>query len=241
MTPAWRNRDLKGFSIIIPVYNEEDIIYQNVENLVAHVMRYHQTFEIIIGSNGSTDKTVLLGEALSKQYPMIDFFHLPQRGVGHAFRQGVQMARYDYVVSLDMDLSVDLGFIERALSLLDQGYEIVVGSKKMGQQKRTAFRIMGSGLFILCARVLLGLSFEDYSIAAKAYRRNVLLKYLYKIDHGTSYVIDVICLVHRGGGQIIETPVWCEDYRTSKFNIIHEGVYRFSNLFRLWWGLKTNT
>ena len=137
-----------------------------------------------------------------------------------------------------MDLSIELGFVERALGLLDEGYEIVVGSKKMGHQERTTFRIMGSGLFILCARLLLGLAFEDYSIGAKGYRRSVLLSHLDRIDHGTSYVIDIIALVHRDGGRIIEIPVSCEDFRASKFNITREGVYRFSNLFKLWWALK---
>ena len=205
---------------------------------MAHLMRLHKSFEIIIGSNGSTDNTVLLGERLADQYPMINFFHLPQRGVGYAFRHGVRIARYDFIVSLDMDLSVELGFTEEALNLLHDGCEIVVGSKKMGHQKRSTFRIMGSGLFILCARLLLSLSFEDYSIAAKAYRRSVLLRHLDRIDHGTSYVIDIIALVHRDGGRIIEIPVWCEDFRASKFNIIREGVYRFPNLFKLWWTLN---
>jgi len=32
--------------------------------------------------------------------------------------------------------------------------------------------------------------------------------------------------------------VLCEDYRQSKFNIIHEGFYRFYRLFRLWYKEK---
>ena len=229
---------MRPFSIIIPVYNEQEIIVQNTEKLVDHLTPLFPSFEIIIGSNGSTDDTVLFGERLSRQYPVISFFHLPQRGVGYAFRHGVHAARYDFIVSLDMDLSTELDFIERALNLLQDGCEIVVGSKKMGHQERSSFRIMGSGLFILCARFLLGLAFEDYSIGAKAYRKSVLLRHLARIDHGTSYVIDIIALVHGNGGRIIEIPVWCEDFRESKFNIIHEGVYRYSNLFKLWWALK---
>ena len=229
---------MNPFSVIIPVYNEEDVIVQNTESLIAHLKALYSAFEIIIGSNGSTDNTVMLGKRLSEQYPMVRFFHVTQRGVGHAFRQGVRMARHDFIVSLDMDLSVELDFIEQALSLLEGESEIVVGSKKMGCQKRSTFRIMGSGLFILCARLLLGLAFEDYSIAAKAYRRTVLLSHLDRIDHGTSYVIDIIALVHREGGRIMEIPVSCEDFRASKFNITREGVYRFSNLFKLWWALK---
>ncbi len=235
---VWRIRCLKPFSIIIPVYNEQDIMVQNTESLIAHLNGLYESFEIIIGSNGSRDKTPLLGESLADQYPTVRFFHVSQRGVGHAFRQGVRMARHGFIVSLDMDLSVDLGFIEQALNLLDEGYEIVVGSKKMGQQRRSGFRILGSGLFIFCSRRLLDLAFEDYSIGAKAYRRSVLLGHLDRINHGTSYVIDMIALVHRDGGRIIEIPVWCEDFRASKFNIVHEGVYRYAHLLRLWWGLR---
>jgi len=230
---------LKPFSIIIPVFNEADILAGNTESLVAHLARHHETFEIIIGSNGSWDQTVTVGKALAAKHEAVNFFHSSQRGVGHAFKKGVRMARYDHVVSLDMDLSVELDFVERALVLLDQGYEIVVGSKKMGEQKRSTFRILGSGLFILFARFLLGLSFEDYSIGAKAYRKSVLMEHLDKVDHGTAYVIDIICLVQRSGGRIIEVPVLCEDFRASKFNIIHEGVYRYSKLLKLWWNLRT--
>lgn len=239
VAPVWRIHNLNPFSVIIPVYNEEEIIVQNTESLVAHLTRHHKTFEILIGSNGSRDKTVELGEGLAEQYPMIRFFHLEQRGVGYAFEQGVRMAQYDFIVSLDMDLSVELEFVERALDLLDKDYEIVVGSKKMGHQRRSLVRKLGSGLFILCARLLLGLAFEDYSIGAKAYRKSVLLRYLDRIGHGTSYVLDMICLVHRNNGRIIEIPVACEDFRASKFNIVHEGVYRFTNLFKLWWSLRS--
>lgn len=230
---------MKPFSVIIPVYNEARILALNTERLMAHLALHHKTFEIIIGSNGSKDETVTLGRALAAKHERVRFFHLNQRGVGHAFRQGVRSARYDLVVSLDMDLSVELEFVERALDLLESGFEIVVGSKKMGQQKRSTFRILGSGVFILCARFLLGLSFEDYSIGAKAYRKSVLLDHLDKVDHGTAYVIDMICLVQKNGGRIIEVPVRCEDFRASKFNILHEGVYRYSRLFQLWWNLKS--
>jgi len=112
IAPIWRIHTLKPFSIIIPVYNEADIIVENTKTLMAYLMRRHKTFEIIIGSNGSVDNTVPLGEALAEQYPLVSFFHLEQRGVGYAFRQAVEMARYDFVVSLDMDLSIDLGFID---------------------------------------------------------------------------------------------------------------------------------
>lgn len=198
-------------------------------------------FEIIIGSNGSYDQTAALGFSLAAAYPQVIFFHDRQKGVGGAFRKAVQKARYEHIVSIDMDLSTDLEYIERALSLLENGYSIVVGSKKIGFQQRSSLRILGSGLFILFARLLLNLPFEDYSIAAKAYNKDLILKYLSKVERGTSYVIEIICHAHRNHAKIIEVPVKCRDLRASRFNIIHEGLYRFSNLFKLWWRLKRQT
>ena len=132
------------------------------------------------------------------------------------------------------DLSIDLDFIPRALHLLEKT-NVVVGSKKMGIQHRPLWRRAGSTVFILTARLLLGLNFDDYSIAAKAYRRDTAIQYLGRIDYGTSYVMDIIYHALADGFSAVQIPVWCLDRRPSKFNLPREALYRFRNLFRLWW------
>lgn len=225
---------MSGLSIIIPVYNEADILIANTTRLRDYLLTLECPFEIIIVSNGSVDQTESLGHTLSHTFPELCFLKLPFKGVGRAFAAGVRQARFPNIVSLDMDLSIDLGFVPRAVNLL-KVFEIVVGSKKMGSQHRTFIRKAGSTAFILTARALLGLSFEDYSIAAKAYQRQVVLAHLECIDHGTSYVLEIIFHVLSQGGRATEIPVHCEDFRPSKFNLIHEAIYRFHHLFRLWW------
>jgi glycosyltransferase involved in cell wall biosynthesis len=223
------------FSVFIPVYNEEDILVANTEALISHLDRYGVGYEIIIGSNGSNDSTPELGQTLSGRHSHIRFFHLKDKGVGDAFRKGIEMARYDAVVSLDMDLSINLSFIGEALEFLEAHHDMVIGSKKAGDERRSVFRRLGSDLFILTARALLGLPFEDYSIGAKAYKRSLVLDYTNRIDTGTSYVLTMVYLAFRDKRKVIEIPVRCEDYRESRFNIIHEGLYRFYHLFRLWY------
>ena len=223
-----------GLSVIVPVLNEEEIIWKNTRILVDYLSGLDLPFEVILISNGSTDRTDELGLELARLNPKIRYFSLDKKGVGQAFCLGVREARHDCVISVDMDLSIDLDLIPRAVELL-KVYHIVVGSKKMGFQNRPFWRKAGSGIFILAARLLLGLSFEDYSMAAKAYRRDILLDHLEKIDHGTSYVLEIIYHTTKNGGRTIEVPVFCEDYRESKFNLVHELVYRLRNLIRLWW------
>lgn len=230
----------KPFSVFIPVYNEQDILIPNTERLISHLDRYGVDYEIIIGSNGSNDSTASLGKRLSDKCTQVTFFHIKEKGVGDAFKQGIRMARYDAVVSLDMDLSINLGFIGDALEFLDANHDIVIGSKKVGDERRSVFRRLGSDLFILTARVLLGLPFGDYSIGAKAYKRDLVLEYSQRIDKGTSYVLNIVYLAFRDKRKVIEIPVSCEDYRESRFNIIYEGLYRFYQLFRLWWVEKSD-
>ena len=221
------------FVVGIPVFNEEAILVANTERLLAFLDRLGRDYDIIIGSNGSTDSTTALGVDLSRRFPRVSFFHLPEKGVGDAFREFLRRARYPFLVSVDMDLSVELEFVPRALELLES-HEIVVGSKKMGNQKRSAFRKLGSDAFLRIARGLLGMPYDDYSLAAKAYRVDNARRFIGRINEGSSYVLEMCYLTKLAGGRITQIPVSCEDWRTSKFNLLHEALYKYSHLFRLW-------
>jgi len=221
------------FTVGIPVYNEEAVLVANTERLLAHLDGLGREYEVLIVSNGSDDSTTTLGVDLSRRFRRVTFFHLPQRGVGLAFREFLERARHPLLVSADMDLSVDLSFIREALELLER-YDIVVGSKKLGHQKRSWLRKLGSDTFLRIAKLLLGMTYDDYSIAAKAYRLASIRRFADRINEGSSYVLELCFLTQRSGGKVIQIPVSCEDWRVSKFNLVHEALYKYSHLFRLW-------
>jgi hypothetical protein len=177
---------------------------------------------------------VAIGERLAAAHPQIRFFHLPRPGVGTVFRQFMDMAAHDVIVSMDMDLAVDLAFIDEAEQRLATA-DIVVGSKSEGSQKRSLFRRFGSGLFVVLASHLLGIEFDDFSIGAKAYRVSAIRRYASLISDGSAYVLDLVYYVHRDGGRVVQVPVACEDHRRSRFNLGREALHKFSNLARLWW------
>lgn len=221
-------------TVAIPVYNEEDLLRSNTLALAEVLRRNFAEFEILLGSNGSTDGTTGIGERLADEIAEVRFFHMSHRGVGRAFRRFVEDASFDALVSLDMDLSTDLAFIDDAVRQLE-GCDIVVGSKRTGSQKRSRFRRLGSAAFVLLASRMLGVEFVDYSIGAKAYRVPTIRRYMSLISRGSAYVLDLVYYVHRDGGRVVQVPVSCEDYRRSRFNLGSEAVHKFSNLARLWW------
>lgn len=221
-------------SILIPVYNEEEVLEENIGKLLDYLAGQELDCEIIVCSNGSTDKTVEIGRRLEQDHSNVfRFFVLDERGVGLAFRKSVAEASTDKIVSVDVDLTTDMAFIPKCVKLLDE-YSVVIGSKQMGLQERQFYREFISTVFIYLVKLLLGMGYRDYSIGSKGYRRKDILDYVSGIDHGSSYPIELIYKVKRQGKPVIEVPVYCNDTRRSKFNLVNEILYRLKNLLRLW-------
>lgn len=223
---------MNNLSIIIPVYNEEAIITKNTKRLIQFLGQKELKYEIFLCNNGSTDNTLKIAKQLAKKHKNMRVISVPKKGVGTVFKKAVKLARYGNIISQDMDLSTDLNFILKAKKLL-KNYEIVIGSKQMGHQKRSILRKIPSDVFISLVKLLLGLNYNDYSMAAKAYKKEAIINHIDKVDYGTSYVIDLIYFAKKDKKKIIEIPVSCFDKRKSKFNILHESLYRLKNLIKL--------
>jgi len=221
-----------AFSVFLPVYNEEALLETNTRRLHTFLASWARDFEILIGSNGSTDQTPAIGKTLAAQMPNVQFFHRKEKGPGLALRDAIARMKTDRLIAMDMDLSVELQFIPQAVEMLEMR-DIVVGSKKQGTESRSLLRHLGSDLFIACSHRLLKLPFDDYSLGAKGYRKAVLDQYAAVIGKGSFYVQHLIYNAHHDQKKIVQIPVTCDDHRESRFNLLHEGVYRFGLLFWL--------
>lgn len=225
-------------TIFIPVYNEQEILTESAERVHTYLAERHILHEVLVVSNGSTDDTNRIGRALAQRYDWFRFTELPERGVGAAFVTGVKQARGEMLVSLDIDLSFEMRFIEYALDLLCYA-DMVVGSKTMGRQRRSFTRVIGSQLYILVAQLGFGMTVSDYSPGCKAYRRSCLLPILEHIDRWTAYVFELCLYLHTHDRRVIQVGVECNDHRVSRFNLLHEGFYRYAHLWRCWRALRS--
>ncbi len=232
--------DFRGqpvLSLVIPVYNEQDTLVPNLRKLLLFFQDKGLDAEIILGSNGSTDATVEIGTIIETIRPgRIRFFHINSRGaVGDVFKKAAELVAAPILISMDMDLSVDLEFITAALDML-KNCDLIVGSKKSGIQNRSPVRLLGSKLFILCANVLLRLPWDDYSIGAKGYKVSSVRPLLWGISKNSNYVLDLLSRAQRAGLRIEVLPIACSDWRKSHFELFKEAFTRFTYLFRLWIG-----
>lgn len=92
------------FSVVIPIFNEEDNILELFEQLKKK--KYNQTYEIIFVNDGSDDNSEDILISLTNKYPKIVRFisHKKNLGQSEALRSGIQSAYYDTIVTLDGDL-----------------------------------------------------------------------------------------------------------------------------------------
>jgi glycosyltransferase involved in cell wall biosynthesis len=232
--PCGFNASPAPLTFIIPAYNEEAILAANIDRLRVFLRDCGTgEYELILISNGSTDRTVEIARTCALGCDDLQVIDLDRRGVGRAFKAGMARAQYDRVVCLDLDLTIDLDFITAAAGALETA-DIVIGSKQTGGQQRSWIRRLASAAFIICTRRLLHLEFTDYSIGAKAFRTDSIRPYLPHLAEQSAYILQLITWGQRDGAVIVEVPVWCDDRRKSRFNLLHEGCYRFGSLFLLW-------
>lgn len=218
-------------SVIIPVYNEEQILRDSVLKVQRYLQERGSEYEIIVASNGSTDRTVAIGEEMAREFSWFEFLHHPERGIGRVFARAVEAAKHEHLVSLDIDLPTELSFIDYATDLL-RHCDMVVGSKTMGSQRRALPRILGSQAYIVAAQIAFRLTVSDYAPSTKAYRRSALIEALPHLDPWTGYVFE-LCLYFRiKNRRVVQIGVDCDDRRRSRFNLLYEGLYRYSHLYR---------
>jgi glycosyltransferase involved in cell wall biosynthesis len=225
-----------GFSVIIPVYNEEKILFKNTNRLVRFLNKFHMPCEILLCDNGSTDNTPSIGAGLEKKFPnKVTFLSVPEsRSVGYAFKKMARAASFNILISIDMDLTIDFEhFIPESIKLLKEN-AMVIGSKKVGRQHRPFYRRLMSDTFIFLTRLLLGLDFSDYSIGAKGYQKNRILNMLDAVDRSTFYVIKLAYFIKQKGLKIAEIPVKVHDVRKSRFNVFQDAIYRGTYLLNFW-------
>jgi glycosyltransferase involved in cell wall biosynthesis len=147
-----------NISIVVPCYNEEEVIGETASRLLSLMDRLATAGKIGSNSNilfvddGSRDRTWQLIEALSRAHPRVQGVKLSRnRGHQNALMAGLFSADGDAVVSIDADLQDDINVIEQMVDDYHTGVDVVLGVRKKRDTdsffKRTTahafYRVMG--------------------------------------------------------------------------------------------------
>ena len=203
--------------IVVPVYNEEQILSRSVHRLHAYLAEtFPYQFRITIADNASTDRTWPVAAALAAELPGVQAVHLDQKGRGRALREVWSHSDADVVSYMDVDLSTGLdAFLPLVAPLLSGHSDLAIGSRlhRGSAVVRGPKREFISRTYNLMLRTTMAARFSDAQCGFKAGRTEVVQALLGSVEDQTWFFdTELLLLAERSGLRIHEVPVdWVDD------------------------------
>ena len=116
-------------SVIIPAYNEEKHIRKTIESIYQYLSGKNIEHEIIVVTDGSTDKTDDIVNSVASGVPSLSLLRFSvNKGKGYAVKEGMLKATGNYRLFTDADNATSIDHIEKMMPYFNQGYNIVIAS-----------------------------------------------------------------------------------------------------------------
>lgn len=212
--------------ITIPVLNEEDQLAASITTIDGFLTSHKFSgVRIILGDNGSTDATCAIAGRLCQTYPWLTYVRIDQRGVGRALKKTWGDSTADIVGCMDLDLATDLEHIPEALAAIEQGADLVYGSRLHERAivvGRTLKRELVSRCFNFIVRNYLGVAISDAMCGFEFLRRPLYptLAAAGAVNDGWFFSAEVLIVAEWKGLKLVELPVNWTDSSTSKVRIL---------------------
>lgn len=190
--------------LMIPAYNEEKNIQRVVENLKDNYPEY----DYVVINDGSKDDTSLVCHR--EGYNIID---LPVNlGLAGAFQAGIKYADekgYAYAVQFDADGQHLPEYIEPLRLKMQEGYDIVIGSRFATEKKPTSLRMLGSRMIELAIKLTTRSKIKDPTSGMRMYDKRMIHEFSRNINYGPEP--DTISYLIKNGVRIAEVQVKMEE------------------------------
>jgi dolichol-phosphate mannosyltransferase len=206
---------LLEFSIVIPVYNEKLNIQPSIEQVVRHFGDLMRRTEILFVDDDSPDGTAEEILRMAQVFPNVVtrlVQHGRKEGIGAAHLAGYRAAKGRFIMCLDADLSQSASDLLRMKHSIDQGVDLVIGSRYMpqGEQRGKSWvRNVGSQGMNFLVRWLLNLPLKDTTHTFRMFRKEVFDKvepHLTEKGH-PNFQVQLSFWSHYYGFKIKEIPI----------------------------------
>ena len=215
----------KNFSIVIPIYNEEEILEESTNAIFSICKRMGIDFEIIFSENGSTDNTKKIASELTAKYSEIKIVSNPEPNYGNALKAGFELAKNDLVISFDIDYYSE-SFLHEAL-ILDKKYSAITASKRLqsSEDGRRFVRRLATNFFVILLKTLFGTKLSD-THGMKAVKKEAIKQFVPQVV-STQDIFDTELLIRieKNGGKIKEIPAKVNEIRPS-VSLIYKRIPR---------------
>jgi dolichyl-phosphate beta-glucosyltransferase len=231
--------DRVDISVVVPAYNEEARLTATLPILWKGLGRRFSTFEVIVVDDGSQDRTAQVAESFGLAHPEVRVIRCAMnRGKGHAVRQGMLAARGEVLLFSDADLSTPVREVRKLLQALEEGCDIAIGSRAVGDAKilkyQPIYRVLLGKTFNKIVRLLGVRGFRDTQCGFKCFRRQAAME-IFRLAriNGFSFDVEVLFLAGRLGLTVREVGVLWKNSPASKVHPVFHSLQMLKELLLL--------
>jgi dolichyl-phosphate beta-glucosyltransferase len=228
--------DAPHVSLIIPAYNEEDRIGGTLEKVLSYLAAQSYAWELIVVDDGSSDRTSDLVRSFA---PSVVLYQLTANmGKGAAVRTGMLLARGQYRVFTDADLSTPIEELGKMLDAFERGADVVIGSRRVDRslvkKHQPWYREMIGVVGNLFVQALLVRGYQDTQCGFKGCSAHAAVEIFSRaIIDGFAFDIEMIYLATRLGFRIEQIGVeWYNDERT-RVRAVRDSVRTFREVLAI--------
>jgi dolichol-phosphate mannosyltransferase len=207
--------------IVTPTYNERS----NLPTFVDAVRAAAPEVDILVVDDASPDGTGEVADEIARRDPRVSVLHRAGKlGLGsaylEAFRRGLDQG-FDRFLEMDADLSHDPKYLPDFFRALDQGADVVIGSRNVPGGSVEGW---GAGRHVLSkggslySRTILGVGVRDLTSGYKAFSRRALeaIELDRVRSNGYSFQIELTYRALRRGMKVVEVPIVFVDRRAGQ-------------------------
>ena len=189
--------DPSAVSIVIPAYNEADVIGEVVVALNA-AARWHEIIVVDDGSRDLTSERAAASGAVVARHPY-------NKGNGAAVKTGIRRATGEFVLIIDGDGQHRPEDARRLVSRLGE-YDLVIGARSISTQASTA-RMFGNSALNALASYLTGREIPDLTSGFRGARSVCLREFIHLLPNGFSTPTTTTLAFLKAGYNVAFEPV----------------------------------
>jgi dolichyl-phosphate beta-glucosyltransferase len=230
---------LMNLSVVIPAFNEAERLPAMLQEAYDYLQSnpvYKNSFEIVLVSDGSTDKTVQVGKSV---FPKIRIIDLPQnQGKGFAVKQGVLASRGKWILMADADGATKFSDLSK-LSENAENSSVIFGSRDHMRNaeavnRRHPIRNLLMRGFHFVVWVLVGTEIKDTQCGFKLFSREAANQIFPNLHlKRWAFDIEIVEICRRLNIQISEIPVTWKEIPGSKLNVITGAIQMLRDILAI--------
>ena len=234
---------IKSLSIIFPLYNEA-LRLKSSFNHILNFIKKKPAFkiEIIFVDDGSNDDSYELINQFIKNLRKNNKIKLKiikskkNLGKGSALKLGIKKAKYDWILTTDVDMSVSLFQICNWIKkkYINKKYFVYFGSRKHEKSivEANFIREMLGAVMNLLTNIILNIKIKDTQCGYKLYKKTIAKLVFSKLkNQGYEHDMEIILLLKLRNIGIKELPVKWKHKKYSKLNVFWDPIKMFIGMF----------